>query len=141
MAAGPSTPYGQADPGAVLTNRSVGRMLEGVRVATTRTFPSPRVLLPWWRRLSARPEQPTSPPLQRLAADLRRLEHEAERLLGDPTVLARGQRLIAVRQAFDLVVLDAAQALEVELPTQRAPFTREERFLATVELTRAGLRW
>jgi len=116
-------------------------MLGGVGVATTRTVPPPRVLVPWWRRPFVRPQQPTSPPLQRLAADLRRLEREAERLLGDPTVLARGQRLIAVRQAFDLVVLDAAQALEVQLPAQRVPFTREERFLATVELTRAGLRW
>lgn len=80
-------------------------------------------------------------PLHRLAADLRRLEHEAERLLGDPTVLARGQRLIAVRQAFDLVLLDAARALDVPLPSQRAPFSREERFHATIELTRAGLRW
>lgn len=80
-------------------------------------------------------------PLQRLAADLRRLELEAERLLGDDTVLARGQRLIAVRHAFDLVCLDAARALEVPMPAERAPFTREERFLATIELTRAGLRW
>lgn len=87
------------------------------------------------------PSSPPHPPLQRLAADLRRLELEAERLLGDATVLARGQRLIAVRQAFDLVVLDAARALEVQLPVQRVPFTREQRFLATVELTRAGLRW
>ena len=110
-------------------------------VASPRTVPLPRVLVPWWRRPFTRPEQPTSPPLQRLAADLRRLELEAERLLGDATVLARGQRLIAVRQAFDLVVLDAARALEVQLPVQRVPFTREQRFLATVELTRAGLRW
>ena len=99
------------------------------------------MLVPWWRRAFTRPEQPPSPPLQRLAADLRRRELEAERLLGDATVLARGQRLIAVRQAFDLVVLDAARALEVQLPVQRVPFTREPRFLATVELTRAGLRW
>ena len=83
----------------------------------------------------------TSAPLHRLAADLHRLEDEAERLLGDPTVLARGQRLIAVRHAFDLVLIDAARALEVPLPAQRAPFTREERFFATIELTRAGLRW
>lgn len=88
-----------------------------------------------------RPAQPTSAPLHRLASDLRRLEHEAERLLDDPTVLARGQRLIALRHAFDLVLLDAARALEVPLPAQQAPFTREERFFATIELTRAGLRW
>ena len=88
-----------------------------------------------------RAPQPTTVPLQRLAADLRRLELEAERLLSDPSVLARGQRLIAVRHAFDLVMLDAARALEVPLPSQDAPFTREERFIATIELTRAGLRW
>lgn len=88
-----------------------------------------------------RHEEPTSPPLQRLAADLTRLEREAERLLGDETVLARGQRLMAVRSAFDMVLIDAARALDVPVPRQRVPFTREERFLTTVELTRAGLRW
>ncbi|WP_380169414.1 hypothetical protein [Jannaschia sp. R86511] len=108
--------------------------------ATRQSVP-PRVLLPWWRRPFARPVEPTAPPLQRIVADLSRLEREAERLLGDPTVLARGQRLMAVRAAFDLVVLDAARALEVPLAVQAVPFTREQRFLATVELTRAGLRW
>ncbi len=107
----------------------------------TRTVPPPRGHVPWWRRPFARPPQPTSPPLQQLVADLQRLEREAERLLADDSVLARGQRLIAVRHAFDLVLLDAARALEVPLPAQRAPFTRDERFMATIELTRAGLRW
>lgn len=110
-------------------------------IATTRSVPPPRVVVPWWRRPFVRAPEPTAPPLQAIVRDLHRLEHEAERLLGDPSVLARGQRLMAVRQAFDMVVLDAAAALEVPMPTQRVPFTREERFMATVELTRAGLRW
>lgn len=110
-------------------------------LATTRSVPPPQVLVPWWRRPFLRPVQPTAPPLQRIVRDLARLEAEAERLLGDPTVLARGQRLLAVRQAFDMVLLDAAAALDVPVPSARLPLTREERFLTTVELTRAGLRW
>ena len=88
-----------------------------------------------------RPQEPTSPPLQRLVADLRRLETEAERLLSDATIVGRGQRLLAVRLAFDLVLLDAARALEVAVPRQRAPFTSHERFRVTIDLTAAGLRW
>ena len=88
-----------------------------------------------------RPPEPTAPPLERLVADLRRLESEAERLLGDATVLARGQRLIAVRMAFDLVLMDAARALDVELPHERAPFTSEERFRVSIDLTASGLVW
>jgi hypothetical protein len=88
-----------------------------------------------------RTPEPTAPPLQRLVADLRRLETEAERLLSDETVVARGQRLQAVRLAFDLVLLDAARALEVPVPHERAPFTSHERFRVSIDLTAAGLRW
>ncbi len=88
-----------------------------------------------------RPQEPTAPPLQRLVSDLRRLEAEAERLLSDASVLARGQRLLAVRLAYDLVLLDAASALEVAVPHERVPFSSHERFRVTVDLTAAGLRW
>ena len=88
-----------------------------------------------------RPPEPTAPPLERLVADLRRLEAEAERLLGDATVLARGQRLMAVRMAYDLVLMDAARALDVGLPHERAPFTSEERFRVSIDLTASGLVW
>lgn len=84
---------------------------------------------------------PTAPPLQRLVADLRRLEAEAEGLLGDPSVLARGQRLLAVRLAYDLVLLDAASALDVAVPHEQVPFSSHERFRVTIDLTAAGLRW
>jgi hypothetical protein len=112
-----------------------------VGLATTQPVPPPRVLVPWWRRPFVRAPEPTAPPLHRLIADLQRLENEAERLLGDDSVVARGQRLLAVRLAFDLVLLDAARALEVAVPHERAPFTSDERFRVTVDLTAAGLRW
>jgi hypothetical protein len=73
--------------------------------------------------------------------DLRRLETEAERLLSDATVLARGQRLMAVRMDYDLVLMDAARALDVGLPHERAPFTSEERFRVSIDLTASGLVW
>lgn len=88
-----------------------------------------------------RPPEPTAPPLQRLVADLQRLELEAERLLGDESVLARGQRLMALRMAIDMVLMDAARALDVSLPHERAPFSSDERFRVSIDLTAAGLRW
>lgn len=110
-------------------------------LATRQPVPLPLAPVSWWRRLFARPAEPTAPPLERLVADLRRLETEAERLLGDSTVLARGQRLLAVRMAFDLVLMDAARALDVDLPHERAPFTSEERFRVSIDLTASGLVW
>ncbi len=84
---------------------------------------------------------PTAPPLQRITADLRRLETEAERLMSDETVVARGQRLMAVRLAYDLALLDACEAVGAPPPTGRVPLTSGDRLLTTVELTRAGLVW
>jgi hypothetical protein len=112
-----------------------------VGLATTQPVPPPRVMVPWWRRPFVRAPQPTAPPLQRLVADLQRLEGEAERLLSDTSVVARGQRLMAVRLAFDQTLLDAARALEVAVPREHAPFTSHERFRVTIDLTAAGLRW
>ncbi|WP_336921390.1 hypothetical protein [Aquipuribacter sp. SD81] len=109
--------------------------------ATSQRTPRPRVLVPWWRRPFVRLPAPTAPPLHRLVADLHRLEREAERLLSDETVLARGQKLLAVRTAYDLVLLDACSAVGVPAPRQRAPLTSSERLLTTVELSRAGLAW
>lgn len=112
-----------------------------VGLATTQPVPPLPATPPWWRRLFARPEQPTHPPLQKIVADLHRLEAEAERLLGDATVVARGQRLLAVRLALDMVLLDAARALQVPVPHERVPFTSHERFRVSVDLSAAGLRW
>ena len=109
--------------------------------ATTRTTPPVRVLLPWWRRPFVREETASSPPLQRLVLDLRRLSMEAAHLCEDATILARGQRLMAVRLAYDMVLMDAARALLDQPPTHRLPLTRQQRFWLEIELTRAGLDW
>lgn len=109
--------------------------------ASAQTTPPTRVLLAWWRRPFVREENPTSPPLQRLVADLRRLSSEAANLCEDTSILARGQRLIAVRLAYDMVLVDAARALLDSPAAARAPLTREQRFWLEIELTRAGLAW
>lgn len=88
-----------------------------------------------------RQPQPTSPPVQRIVADLRRLETEAEQLMSDATILARGQKLMAVRAAYDLALLDACEAVGAPSPQRRPPFSSGERLMTTVELTRCGLRW
>ena len=108
---------------------------------STRTTPPTRVLLPWWRRPFVRAETPWSPPLQRLVADLRRLSTEAVRLCEDASILARGQRLIAVRLAYDMVLMDAARAVLEQPPTYRLPLDRQQRFWLEIELTQAGLDW
>ena len=119
-------------------NRGLDLVVDGV-VARVRAVTGD--LSAWDQDDRGYADVPVGPPLHRLAADLHRLESEAERLLGDPSVLARGQRLLAVRMAYDLVMLDAARALEVPVPHDRAPFTSHERFMVSVGLTAAGLRW
>lgn len=79
-------------------------------------------------------------PLERLTADLRRLESEVERLSSDATIVARGQRLMAVRLAYDLTLMDAARAVDVPVP-ERAPFTSNDRFFLCLDLTKAGVSW
>ena len=89
-----------------------------------------------------RPEPPVvDDPVTRLIADLRRLEGDVEELLADEQIIARGQRLQAVLIAYDLVLLDAARALDVPPPRRRAPLPRSDRVVLRAELAIAGLDW
>jgi len=79
--------------------------------------------------------------LQRICADLRRLDSElAQLLVSDPRTPALFHRLQAVSWAYDGALRDACSALGVPAP-DHAPFGQTERLRTEAELTAAGLRW
>lgn len=79
--------------------------------------------------------------MQRLCADLRRLDAEVGRLLvADRRTPALKQRLQAVSWAYDSVLYEAC--LTAGLPALvQAPFESSQRLLAEAELVAAGVRW
>lgn len=110
--------------------RRLPRLLPGTR----------RVLIRWhlWRRPAVEPE---GPPLQQLAADLRRLYPGAH----FPEKGVRMPKQRGVLMAYDHRLLETARALEVPTTLDDLPlegFDREaERLRLEHALTRAGLVW
>ena len=86
------------------------------------------------------PPQPTAPSLERICADLHRLDVERARLLANPHIPALYHRLLAVSWAYDHALRDACAALGVPAP-ERDPFGQAERLATEAELSAAGLRW
>ena len=76
----------------------------------------PRAVRAVRRRMRAQPPVPAGPPLELIAADLRRLLAEHRRIVRSPQLPARGRRLVALEAALTDRALDAARALELELP-------------------------
>jgi len=76
----------------------------------------PRAVRTVRRRLTSPRPLPAGPPLEQVAADLRRLLVEHRRLARSPQLPARGRRLVALEAALTDRALDAARALELELP-------------------------
>jgi hypothetical protein len=76
----------------------------------------PRAVRAARRRLAAQRPVPTGPPLEQVAADLRRLLSEHRRVVRSPQLSARGRRLVALEAALTDRALDAARALELEVP-------------------------
>lgn len=84
---------------------------------------------------------PAGPPLEQVAADLRRLIAEHHRVLRSPQLPARGRRLVALEAALTDRAVDAARALELPVPARpagRALALPELRALL-VELARSGV--
>jgi len=96
------------------------------------------------RRARAPLPQPPSPsldrPLERLAADLRRLADDLDTIAANPNLPGRMERMEAFGAAYDHTLLAACRALGV---TNQAhtPLSGAERLQAEVELSRQGLRW
>jgi hypothetical protein len=72
------------------------------------------------RRLTPPPPVPAGPPLEQLAADLRRLLAEHRRVAGCPQLPARGRRFAALEAALTDRAVDAARALELDMPPRPA---------------------
>ena len=101
----------------------------------------PRAVRALRRRLSPQPTLPAGPPLERVAADLRRLLAEHGRVARSPQLPARGRRLVALEGALTDRALDAARALELEAPVRPPGGTLPVPALRAllVELSRCGL--
>jgi len=78
----------------------------------------PRVVRAARRRMTAPRSLPAGPPLEQIAADLRRLLAEHRRVARSPTLPARGRRFAALEAALTDRALDAARALELEPPAR-----------------------
>ena len=76
----------------------------------------PRAVRAARRRLTPARSVPSGPPLEQVAADLRRLLAEHGRVVRSPQLPARGRRLAALEAALTDRAVDAARALEVEVP-------------------------
>ncbi|MEV6910466.1 hypothetical protein [Amycolatopsis sp. NPDC051071] len=94
-------------------------------------------VLRWWRR-RREPEVPAGPPIEKLAADLRRVH----RLLADLPSGASAVRRYGTRQAYDALLVQACREVEVEhrLDTLPEGFDRGiERLRVEESLAERGL--
>ena len=78
----------------------------------------PRAVRALRRRLVAARPAPAGPPLEQVAADLRRLLAEHRRLARTPQLPARGRRFAALEAALTDRALDAARALGLDAPAR-----------------------
>ena len=79
-------------------------------------------------RLRVVPPAPPGPPLERIAADLRRLLAEHAAVRSSPAVAVRAGHLAALEGAITDCALDAARALELPAPARpgREPLPRAQ---------------
>ena len=93
------------------------------------------------RRLTAPPPLPAGPPLEQVAADLRRLLDEHRTVARTPQLPARGRRFAALEAALTDRAVDAARALELAVPDRPARAALPEPALRALllELARSGV--
>jgi hypothetical protein len=89
----------------------------------------------------APPPQPTGIPIERIAADLRRLDAKLDGLRRAGPVPAKALKVSAAQSAYDDRLLDACRALDVphDLLTLRGEQRVIERFRVEAVLAGAGL--
>ncbi len=86
-------------------------------------------------------QQPAGPPIERIAADLRRISAHLDALVTSGPVPGRIMRVRSTVAAYDHVLLDACRALEVEPASAATPLSSDERLRTEAALAAAGLRW
>lgn len=91
-----------------------------------------------WRRP---PPQPQGPPIERLAADLRRISADLDALVAAGPIPGRILRVRATTAAYDDTLLLACRALDVAAAASRSPMSSEERLQTEAVLAGAGLVW
>ena len=85
-------------------------------------------------------KHPNAPPLERLAADLRRLTNDLERIeIADPPHKMVSMRATMV--AYDDTLLIACRSLGVEAPRERGPLDDVERLQTEAALVQQGMSW
>ncbi|MCW2614864.1 MAG: hypothetical protein JWN08_1858 [Frankiales bacterium] len=101
----------------------------------------PRAVRAWCTALAGPDVVVVGPPLERLAADLRRLLAEHAAVRHSPDVAVRAARLTVLEGALTDCALDAARALDLRAPDRagRAPLTRAQLRLLLDRLAEAGL--
>ncbi len=94
-----------------------------------------------WSERRPRPPQPAGPPIEQLAADLRRLLELHHRLMVSAHLAMRAHRLWAVEAAIGVRAVEAARALGVEHrePDQPGALTLTELHDLLMALAAAGL--
>jgi hypothetical protein len=108
---------------------------------------------PWWATLGefgsaflaaagvTRHTRPvTGPPLEKICADLHRINGEINRVLSDPKLPARYHRLMAASLAYDAALADACRAVGLEAPSRR-PLDQYVRLETEAALTTHGVQW
>jgi hypothetical protein len=92
-----------------------------------------------WRRFRPVPPHADNISVEQLAADLRRLAAQLERVYVQDQP-AKMERLTAAALAYDWVLLSAARTLDVPAP-QHAPLRPLERLETEAALAARGLDW
>jgi hypothetical protein len=90
-----------------------------------------------------RPERPRpqGPPIERLAADLRRISANLDALVAAGPIPGRILRVRSTTAAYDETLLMACRALDVEPAGGSVPMSSGQRLRTEAALANAGLRW
>ncbi|PZS33573.1 MAG: hypothetical protein DLM59_06380 [Pseudonocardiales bacterium] len=92
-------------------------------------------------RLRPPPPQPQGPPIERIAADLRRLSALIDGLVVAGPIPGRSLRMRATTTAYDDKLLLACEALGVTPVATLTPMSTEARLRIETALANAGLTW
>jgi hypothetical protein len=95
----------------------------------------------YWEARRPQPPTPLGPPIEQLAADLRRLLRLHSSLTASAHLAMRAHRLWAVEAAIGMRAIEAARALDIphREPDMPGALTRDELLKLLTELASAGL--